>query len=627
MSENVQDMLRGALRGAPSHLRPTALWRVNLGQAQDAGVDIARGAYAQLPADDTEWDRAVLAHELGHVAFTRPPSVLVPAIRNNPAAERLWTLLDEWRVDMRLVLAGHDPDPRIGMDRFDWSTIPFDAANLSILDRALLWIQYAYVQTGAQNPTVGLRAAELWSLLNDPWRTALTQAYQDISADPLSDALQDAWALALADLVPPSAPTPIITCHVNGMAPAGMPQLTEDARQQDQEKRQDQRNAKNLDTRADREQQKPDTGPAEWTDKRAASNADRQGQEDGDKPQGPKGYGSTKAKHAQEMGAELEDADDIDAEHPDAEPAEHVETQSDSERAEAMKPKPKFLNDPATAAAERAQRAGSRMQQDADSESGENQGTPGPSLTGNGPKHKPAPPLSETARKSIMASNRESWRGQLIVHSHLSKERDSVKKVLDVDGPSEYGTRVLDITRMWTDQKIFDAGNRPGGTVIIDGSSSMQWSARMLDQLILACPGVTVGIYFQPSGRKPQPTLCIVAKDGMRSDDFTETCYQTASGGNGGSDLPALAWLAESVHRAPRVILSDGEYWTHGIGATFEERYTDARTYNDRCNTTMLLGRILRVPTVADLYAALTGQRAQISDGDMTIPTRLRSLL
>lgn len=624
-TSNPREMLASALRGVPSHLTPRAPWRVNLVAPWQASVEIERGTLANLPNDDTEESRAVLAHELGHVTFSRPPSVLPAAITRSPATLRLHTLLDEWRVDMRLVQAGHDPDPRIGMDRFDWSQVPLDAAQLPILDRALMWIQSAYIQTGAQNPTVGMRAAELWSLLDDQWRAALTDAYREINADPTSDRLHDAWALRLGSLVPPSAPYPRVEPHLGGIVRiSGTPPATPEAQQRDQERQQDRRNADDLDRRAQREQDRPDTATADRDDRQHANDAEQIGTEEANAPQGPKGRGRTKAEHAQKLGQQLADDDDVDDGHPDANAAEHAEQHAEQELAETLRPKRPniYADDPIEAAAARAQREAEDNQYAADRETGET-GSPGmPSLHGSGPNVR-GPILSDTERKVRMASGRESWHGQLIVHSHLSKDRDSTKRVIDLDGPSEYGTRVLDITRLWTDQRIFDRGARPGGTVIVDGSGSMGWSVRTLEDLILACPGVTVAVYFKPRGRTALPMLCIVAKDGLRADDFLDTCYQTASGGNDGSDLPALSWLAESHHRDPRVILSDGEYWTYGTPAA---HYADRATYNDRCNSVMLLGRIVRVPTVPDLFAALTGQKAQISDGDMTYPTRLRAI-
>jgi hypothetical protein len=599
---------------------------VTLTAAQKAMVEIQYGSRANLPDGTTPEDIAVLAHEMGHVAMTRPPSVLPQAIQQNPVADRIHTLLEEWRIDARLVAAGHDPDPRIGMDRFDWSQVPIDAARLSILDRALLWIQYAYVQTGAKNPTVGMRAAELWSLLDDPWRDALTHAYQDIVPQPANDALHDAWALALASLVPPSAPNPIIDAHITGMTLAGIPPLTDEAQKQDQDRTRDQRNAQTAERRAEYAQDRPDTSLADRNDKTAAQNADQKGQEEQNKKQGPQGRGVRAAQKAQKLGSDLEDDDGPDAQHPDAQDAQKAAQKQDQERADSLKPSKPYNKysspyDPQQEAAQNAQEAGRRAQESADQDGQQDSSPSMPSKSGNGPQRRPQP-LTEPEKKARMGSGRETWHGQLVVHSHLSKDRESTKRVLDIDGPSEYGTRVLDITRMWTDQKIFDAGVRPGGTVIVDGSGSMGWSVETLEDLILACPGVTVGVYFKPHGRKPAQ-LCIVAKDGLRADDFLTTCYETASGGNDGSDVPALAWLAESIHKAPRVILSDGDYWTYPQSSPPGTTYVD---YNDRCNNLMLLGRIVRVPTVPDLFAALTGQRAHISDGDRSYPTRLRAL-
>jgi hypothetical protein len=112
--------------------------------------------------------------------------------------------------------------------------------------------------------------------------------------------------------------------------------------------------------------------------------------------------------------------------------------------------------------------------------------------------------------------------------------------------------------RLIIDGRIFCRRKKQkGGTVLIDSSGSMSFSADDLEKIIAAAPGATVAAY---GGNFDEGDLYIVAERGRMASSKELKCLNI--GGGNIVDGPALQWLAKMP--APRVWVSDG--YVTGIG-------------------------------------------------------------
>lgn len=115
--------------------------------------------------------------------------------------------------------------------------------------------------------------------------------------------------------------------------------------------------------------------------------------------------------------------------------------------------------------------------------------------------------------------------------------------------PQESGSTMMFPTRLDVDDKIFGTIKKvPGGTILIDVSSSMSLTGENIEELLKAAPGATVAIY---SGRMQDGLLQIVAKKG-RMANMARIEYPGANVIDG----PALNWLTHQ--NEPRIWLCDG---------------------------------------------------------------------
>jgi hypothetical protein len=192
----------GFMLGAiPGSVAPS-IWDIRHSHGMQASVDLTHHV-ANLPGALTIWDAAVQQHEQGHIRWDLPTDklgALAPALVM-PSVVPWYKMMREWVIDLRLVL-GMDAtavDPRIGMDRFDWTQMP-DPKTRSEETVGQWWCQYAYVFTGSQSAALQNYTGELWGLLTDPTRNALSEAFTQVTdrANAYNDDVSAAWAIKLA---------------------------------------------------------------------------------------------------------------------------------------------------------------------------------------------------------------------------------------------------------------------------------------------------------------------------------------------------------------------------------------------------------------------------------------------
>lgn len=106
--------------------------------------------------------------------------------------------------------------------------------------------------------------------------------------------------------------------------------------------------------------------------------------------------------------------------------------------------------------------------------------------------------------------------------------------------------------RLLTDQKVFGKKKRiQGGGVLIDASGSMGLSHKDIMEILLACPGATIGVYAGDGG---SGRLRVIARDGKVVQNERE---MTLPGGYNEVDGPALRWLGQ-LPFTRKVWISDG---------------------------------------------------------------------
>jgi hypothetical protein len=86
---------------------------------------------------------------------------------------------------------------------------------------------------------------------------------------------------------------------------------------------------------------------------------------------------------------------------------------------------------------------------------------------------------------------------------------------------------------------------------------------------------------------------------------------------NNGSDAPALRWLADRRQKGPKFVLTDGCFWG-------DTNYSSEQYCTSVCEPIMKAGRILRVPTLADMILIANHRPAKISDGSAQMPYTTR---
>lgn len=161
--------------------------------------------------------------------------------------------------------------------------------------------------------------------------------------------------------------------------------------------------------------------------------------------------------------------------------------------------------------------------------------------------------------------------------------------------PSDTGAFPRRMERWATDQAVFATrGRQRGGTILLDGSSSMSLSTQQIEDCLKGAPAALVAVY---SGTGAGGTLTILAQRGKR--------VRTIPSRPGGNvvDGPALRWLVEQ--RAPRVWVSDGGITARG--ASGSETSASAAMYREVAELCMAF-RVRRTEQI--------GKAAELLHGD-----------
>jgi hypothetical protein len=113
----------------------------------------------------------------------------------------------------------------------------------------------------------------------------------------------------------------------------------------------------------------------------------------------------------------------------------------------------------------------------------------------------------------------------------------------------ECGVDVRALDRMLVDGRVFGCRRRvPGGTVLIDNSGSMGFTAQQVKRIMMLAPAATIAFY---EGNGTDGRLVIAAKRGKIMDE----AGMRRQWGDNTVDGPALVWLAGQA--APRYWVSD----------------------------------------------------------------------
>lgn len=179
--------------------------------------------------------------------------------------------------------------------------------------------------------------------------------------------------------------------------------------------------------------------------------------------------------------------------------------------------------------------------------------------------------------------------------------------------------------RLQTDGMMFRRNRRkPGamqrGTVLVDGSGSMQFTNDHLDALLDMLPYATVVVYSGDYWGGAD--LVIVARNGRRVADMADV---KRHGGNG-CDGPALLWLSRMP--APRLWISDGQViGANGTGAQLD----------DECAAIMVAAGIVQVHgtwgephgTWGERYRVehIRASRTMVKEAPPVIDERLKAVL
>jgi len=165
----------------------------------------------------------------------------------------------------------------------------------------------------------------------------------------------------------------------------------------------------------------------------------------------------------------------------------------------------------------------------------------------------PVVPLREVARTTGIpkAGKKTKW-GVLTVQELPPGQ---MRRILPVGKQRTFhdeGAVLAAPYRLPVDGRVFSRIKRViGGTVLVDGSGSMQLKAQDIESILRTAPAATVAVY---SGQDKKGTLTILARNGRVA---TSKGLKAARYGSGNVvDGPALLWLA--MQPGPRTWVSDG---------------------------------------------------------------------
>lgn len=151
--------------------------------------------------------------------------------------------------------------------------------------------------------------------------------------------------------------------------------------------------------------------------------------------------------------------------------------------------------------------------------------------------------------------------GTLTIEEPDRPIRISIDRFYKTHRAIDRGAYMRHIERYCTDRAIFSTRRmRIGGTLVIDGSSSMSLSAKDIYDIVEAVPAATIAVY---SGTGSTGVLRILAKNGTI---VQQHLINRPSGGANIVDGPVLEWLGQQA--SPRLWISDGDVTgIHDIGS------------------------------------------------------------
>ena len=210
--------------------------------------------------------------------------------------------------------------------------------------------------------------------------------------------------------------------------------------------------------------------------------------------------------------------------------------------------------------------------------------------------------------------------GRVQYHDHTATVRRPTMRIARRALPVSQGIGLKFPHRYFLDKAIFSQRILTEAGIMIDGSSSMQWSDDDMKLLMEKLPAVKIGVYsgvhsgiLNSAGESIVGRICILAKDG-RFARFDGKDPEM-DGGND-VDFEALQLLARWP--MPRLWLSDGDVCGglhsgppihHPIVGRFN--YSDGRIH-ELCNSWMKAHNILRVPNLATMHKLLKRQKVRL---------------
>lgn len=189
-------------------------------------------------------------------------------------------------------------------------------------------------------------------------------------------------------------------------------------------------------------------------------------------------------------------------------------------------------------------------------------------------------------RHTIPTTNKESLWGEMFIE-HPPLEWVAKVRIKGRRRKSdECGVDVRSLDRMLVDGRVFGVRRRvPGGTVLIDNSGSMGFTARQVKEIMEMAPAATIAFY---EGNGTTGRLVIAAKRGKIMDENK----MHRIWGDNTVDGPALVWLAGQA--APR-------YWVSDFGVTGVGGGASSIMLQSYCRVVMARANIKRLDHIEEV--------------------------
>lgn len=160
-------------------------------------------------------------------------------------------------------------------------------------------------------------------------------------------------------------------------------------------------------------------------------------------------------------------------------------------------------------------------------------------------------------------------------------------------------SKVVRPMAMWNDGRIYQS-RRPGGSIAIDISGSMDWDWDEMARAVQELPSMVIGLYSGSCRAEgANGKMLIIAKDGRFADPRRILPYSGMSSGNA-VDIEAMDWLGKQPE--PRVWLGDGEVHSGLLG---QMNASQNQSGNKHLRAICQQHRIVRVRKVEDALRVL----------------------